>query len=334
MKKNIYKEISKLMLIAGFFLATIQVQAQKCTDTKAVTIVVLGSSSAAGFGPSDPDSAWVNRYTAYLKSKNSQNKVYNLARGGYTTYHVMPDAFNAPAERPEADTLRNITKAFDFKPDAIIINLPSNDVAQRYNNTEILANFDSLFNHAKNNNVLIWITSMQPKKFAGQVQTDQQIELKNAIHEKYKEYALDFWTSIAAEDGTIKAEYDYGDGTHLNDAGHAILESRVEARDLLDAICRKRNPGQYPTFSVEENSKILFNVYPNPAGNHIVISSDQNQMAGEVSIESINGQVLMKQTCEGKTLNIDLSALQMKTGVYLIKINTGSSKHVLKFIKQ
>ncbi|MBN1481412.1 hypothetical protein EH223_03505 [candidate division KSB1 bacterium] len=38
-------------------------------------IVILGSSTAAGTGPSRSDSAWVNRYRRYVKNINSTARV-------------------------------------------------------------------------------------------------------------------------------------------------------------------------------------------------------------------------------------------------------------------
>lgn len=56
-------------------------------------IVVLGSSTAAGTGTTNPDSAWVNRFRNYFVAQDSSFRVINLAVGGYTTYHIMPTGF-------------------------------------------------------------------------------------------------------------------------------------------------------------------------------------------------------------------------------------------------
>ena len=53
-------------------------------------VVVLGSSTAEGFGPSDADSTWVNRLRVALAAADPSLDVLNLAKGGYTTYHVLP----------------------------------------------------------------------------------------------------------------------------------------------------------------------------------------------------------------------------------------------------
>src|SRR5215218_3827288 len=100
---------------------------------KQFRIVILGSSTAFGRGATPIDSSWVNRYTTYVKLKNSQNTVINLAVSGYTTYQVLcPNNFVPPAGRPLPDTMKNITKALSLNPNAIIINLPTNDINYGY----------------------------------------------------------------------------------------------------------------------------------------------------------------------------------------------------------
>jgi len=48
-------------------------------------IVVLGSSTAAGIGPSSIDSSWVNRLNQNLKNLDSTYKIVNLAVGGFSS---------------------------------------------------------------------------------------------------------------------------------------------------------------------------------------------------------------------------------------------------------
>ncbi len=92
---------------------------------KVFNIVVLGSSTAGGGGASPFDSAWVNKFRVYVKSKNTQSQVINLGYAGYNTYHVLnPTGYTPPPGRPSPDNERNITKALSFNPDLIIINLP------------------------------------------------------------------------------------------------------------------------------------------------------------------------------------------------------------------
>jgi hypothetical protein len=47
--------------------------------------------------------------------------------------------------------------------------------------------------------------------------------------------AIDTWTTLAAPDGTWVPEYNANaDGIHPNDAGHAVIASRVIAAVLAD----------------------------------------------------------------------------------------------------
>ncbi len=174
---------------------------------------MIGSSTAAGTGANPPDSAWVNRYRAFLKNINPANEVINLAKGGYQTYHLMPSGCRAPADRPRPDTLRNITKALSLHPDAIILNLPSNDAAAGYEAAEQLANFDTIARSAAKSGVPLWVCTPQPRNFsAGKVVN--QLIVREAVLKRYGGHAIDFWTEVAALDGLIGMAFNSGDGIH------------------------------------------------------------------------------------------------------------------------
>ncbi|MFN8588285.1 MAG: SGNH/GDSL hydrolase family protein [Candidatus Eisenbacteria bacterium] len=143
------------------------------TGDSAKLIVVIGSSTSAGTGASTADSAWVSRYRRYVKSFDPKAIVVNLAVGGYTTYHVMPTGYTPPANRPSPMPRNNITFGLTYKPWAIIVNLPSNDVSSGYSIEEQIANYDTLRARAAAAGVPIWITTSQPRNFATQVQRDQ-----------------------------------------------------------------------------------------------------------------------------------------------------------------
>ena len=65
-----------------------------------IKIVVLGSSTAAGSGPTNIANAWVNQFRHYVQSKNASSEVINLAAGYYTTYHLMPSGTTPAAGNP------------------------------------------------------------------------------------------------------------------------------------------------------------------------------------------------------------------------------------------
>lgn len=228
-------------LLIFFFIQSGFSQNDPCVDAESYHIVVLGSSTGAGAGASHPDSAWVNRYRTFLQNINPENEVTNLAVGGFTTYRIMPDGFVPPAGRPAPNTNQNITRAINLEPDGIIVNLPSNDVSSGFSVAEQLANFDTIVQHAANANIPIWICTTQPKNYPGNaVNIQKQLDVRDSILVKYAPLTLDFWTGLADATDQIDPMFDSGDGTHLNDAGHALLFGRA-AEAYLPAVLFEAN---------------------------------------------------------------------------------------------
>lgn len=215
-----------IMTVGTISPARGQVTSNPCLENYDFKVVILGSSTAAGTGPSHTDSAWVNRYRNALQSINPDNQVINLAVGGYTTYRIMPNNFVTPASRPAVDTLKNITKALSLHPDVIIVNLPSND--RNWPMGEQLANFDSLYRHSWNNGVPMYICTTQPITTSGTYQRN----VRDSILSMFGSNAIEFFTPLATSNNTVDSTY-AADAVHLNDLGHRILFSQVWNKDLL-----------------------------------------------------------------------------------------------------
>jgi len=232
-----------------------------------IKIVVLGSSTAAGTGPTTVDSAWVWKYREYLFQRNTSTQVTNLAVGGYTTYQIMPDDYVSPAGRPSRVLGRNITAAVAASPNAIIINLPSNDAAKNYPVSEQVSNYKIVNDIAKKNNIPLWVATPQPRNFS-QNQINLQLLMIDSTYSLYGDHTIDFWTGIATASGTINGLYDSGDGIHLNNAGHRILVSRVIDKKIFEQVT--------PVTSIAEisPSKLSFTLeqnYPNPFNPETII---------------------------------------------------------------
>lgn len=229
--------IQSIICIVLFSLITSGVHSQSYKwINPPVKIVVLGSSTAAGFGVSSKDSCWVNLYASYLKKINPDNSVVNLAVGGYNTYHIMPDAFIPPRKRRRRDSLSNISRALALDCDGIIVNLPSNDVALGYSIKEQLDNLKSVVREAANDSVPIWICTVQPRNFNRHNQRSEQNELYDSIVKIFPNNVIDFWTKFATPTYGLIEVYDSGDGCHLNDLGHRVLADRVIASSAFDSI--------------------------------------------------------------------------------------------------
>jgi lysophospholipase L1-like esterase len=226
-----------------FILTSILVVFFFCAYSQA-KIVVLGSSTAVGYGalpysPFDNDSGWVNRLRLSF-NKNTMDgvdtTVVNLALGGQTTYHVMPTSFIPPANRPSPDPDRNVTKAISLNPDAIIINLPSNDMAVGFTKSEIMNNFRSLSQIITNAGINAFITTTQPRDFSPNfLMMEYQRDLKDSIQNNFGYFSINFWDDLVGTTppNSIRTEVSYGDGIHINNLGHFLVYQRVAAKNLF-----------------------------------------------------------------------------------------------------
>ncbi len=215
-----------------------------CND--AYKIVVLGSSTSAGTGASPADSSWVRKFTAFAQRNNAEVTIHNLALGGLTSYHVCPTGTIPPAGKPQPDVNRNISAALSLNPDAIIINLPTNDAASAYSLSETQNNFNLIAGTADAAGVPIWVTTSQPRNSLSAAQTNSLIQLKDWVILRFGNKAIDFWTTIANSNGTINATFDAGDGIHLNNYGHHIIFSRAVEERIWDTICLRRGTASLP----------------------------------------------------------------------------------------
>ena len=200
-----------------------------------VTIVVLGSSTAACAGLTDPATCWVNRYAALLE--RSGDHVTNLAVSGYTTFEVLATGTTNPEGRPAVDPAHNITAALALHPDGLIVNLPSNDAATGVPVEQSLANIAVVARAAHDANVAFWVTTSQPRTLDADGMK-RLAEYRDRIEHDYGAHALDFYTPLAAPDGTPMPSLNQGDGIHPNPEGHRLLFEVVRKAELPAAIAR------------------------------------------------------------------------------------------------
>ncbi len=203
-------------------------------------IIVLGSSTAEGVGPKVPHNTWFNRFYAYADSAAPAIRIRNLARGGYTTYHLLPTGTEATLpDRPTPDSTRNITAALERKPKAIIINLPSNDTAAGIPLKEQQQNYERIIGAAEAADTEVWITTTLPRDLDGQGR-QALMHLRNWIFERFGTRAIDIWTGLSTEEGRLAPPYRSGDNLHLNDAAHDLLFQRIRAAEILEYVRARR----------------------------------------------------------------------------------------------
>lgn len=265
-------------------------------------IVVLGSSTAAGQGPSVKDSAWVWMYTEYLNMISTNFQLTNLAVGGFTTYNILPTGYAIPPGigKP-VDPAHNITKALSLHPDALIINLPSNDAANNFPVIDQLANYDTIAKLAASFLVPLWICTPQPKYF-GAAQDQIQLDMVDSTYSIFKDKTIDFWEDMVEEDGSndLKDIYDSGDGTHVNNTGHKVLLERVIDADIPTYISNL--PTNYFTvpeanvaIGYEQGSNGKFNIISDLAW---TVSTDVDWLDLSNTSGSGNGELIVTASSE------------------------------------
>lgn len=197
-------------------------------------VVVVGSSTAAGAGASTYANSWAGQEAAHLATRGVTLR--NLAAGGYTTYQAVPTGRWHPANRPAPDPARNITAALALRPAAVIVNLPTNDIANGFGVSEVRTNLAYIRQAATAAGVPIWITTAQPRNLddAGR---QKLAEITGWTKTTYNVRSLDFWTDLANADGTIRADVSAGDGIHINNVGHERLYQRVAESGIDGQLC-------------------------------------------------------------------------------------------------
>lgn len=307
-----------IVLIASVINAS-RAQTQACSHP--FTLVVLGSSTSAGAGAAPSDSAYVKRFNKYLQdSVNAGCLVINLAVGGYNTRKIQPTWFGGPV-----DTAKNIDKALSLHPDALLINMPSNDAASGFTLSEQKANFLRVRAKADSFNVPVWITTTQPRNLSA-AGRDSLIHMKDWIMATFPDSYIDFWTGIAATDGSILPAYNSGDGVHLNNAGHHILFERVTGSNLVDSMCTDI-PVDTATTSVQPIKQIAAQVY---LQNQKVVIEMPEYKDCFYAIYNLNGIKITNGKLTGSRTLVPLLAQDQ---MYYVRLNKGYMARTFKLSK-
>jgi lysophospholipase L1-like esterase len=232
--------MKKHTLVILFLVGTVSVFAQK-------KIVVMGSSTAAGSGASHPDSSWVGRFQKFYRQNTNpadpDTQVINIAGYGQTSYHQMPTGWVSPvANRPSIDPNHNVTKALSFSPDIVIINLPSNDVANLYwpgsvplyTTSETMNNFRTMDQTIRASGAKVFFTTTQPRN---DIEFEKRQLLRNlvdSIKNTFGNRAIDFYSPLVTTDGQLMLRADLAaDQVHTNDRGHGLLFQQAQARNIF-----------------------------------------------------------------------------------------------------
>lgn len=215
-------------------------------------IVAMGSSTTMGAAATSNDSSWVGRLQAAFRKNTNQADpdtiIYKVGAYGFNTYNVMPTGWVSPiANRPSVDPANNITVAMSYHPDAVIINLPSNDVANLaqpwisppYTLKETMDNFRVLYQFVISSGASCYITTTQPRNDLDATQRQMQKQLEDSIRNNFGYYSINFWDDLVTQDGNNALRDEvrhlgYADSQfHLNNYGHFLLYQKLKLKELF-----------------------------------------------------------------------------------------------------
>jgi len=293
-------------------------------DTTSCHVVVLGSSTAAGTGPTSLDSAWVWLYRDTIFQNDTRFTVTNLARGGFTTYNILPTGSSiATGINQTIDIERNITEALSLNPNAVIINLPSNDAANSYSVEDQLANYDLILEELDVLEIPYWIATPQPRNGFSDDQKQIQLDMRNSTFARFGQFAIDFWNELEDGDSNVDSSFDSGDGVHLNNAGHRLLLERVLQSQIPNFLLDLKNGG-VSTKQIDNHNSLV--VYPNPTTDFIKIQNLEPPFS--VQVYDVNGKLLIQHDRYfSDTLVLPVSGLQF---VKIIKEDEALGRWVVK----
>lgn len=299
-------------------------------------IVVLGSSTAWGNGLPSRDSAWTFRFARYLKSShNAADTVINLAIGGYTTQHIMPDGtppYTSLGNTFYVDMQHNITKALSLNPDAIIINMPTNDEARGFPLAKQTANYLALKQLAAQSNIPLWVTTTQPRGNLGFAAAARLRQMKDTIVAYFGSKSINFYDGLATSTGLIEPAYNSGDDVHFNALGQSILFQRVVAAAIPDSLCAlhtmtgRRAVAAAPGMIKAEVRAVSAGLYPNPAKDYVLLQGITNEVY-KVEVYNVQGALIqIRQKATGNRLDVS----QWRPGIYFIVINNNRRYKLVK----
>ncbi len=184
------------------------------------TVVFAGNSITDGWPSASPD---------FFKDNNFVGR----GIGGQTSLGLL---------------LRFRQDVIDLKPEAVVINIGTNDIAENngpYNHQLTLSSIKSMAELADYNGIKVILSSVLPVKEYGWNKAVTNVPEKiRALNADMKAFAeekgfayIDYYTPMSEPDGALKAAYTR-DGVHPVKAGYTVMEQ--EALKVVSAVLKDK----------------------------------------------------------------------------------------------
>ena len=186
-------------------------------------MIILGSSTANGWGASSHRRSWAGLLASHLDSLCSGKTVTSFTVNGYTTWQFVPKEISRPQGRPAIDPKVSLDQVLARQPSLVILQLNSNDPAMGFLPAETIANhrlfLDSLRAHGIDAIEIGPFPRSLPKGNVSKIRA-----LKDSLTRLVSpEKRVELWDSLARDSVSVQPRFSAGDAVHLNDEGHALI---------------------------------------------------------------------------------------------------------------
>ena len=137
-------------------------------------------------------------------------------------------------------------------------------------------------------------------------------------------WSIDLYLKWSRQDPVSKKEID------RNNAIYGFQHNRnpfIDHPELAEFIWGTRKGEAWSLISAVDEVKINFTLSPNPVQNELNINTDETNLT--YTVYNLNGQTLIQNELNGSRI---IPMDQLKNGMYLLQLKSGSRKTIQKFI--
>lgn len=193
-----------------------------CAET--TNLAVLGSSTAAGTGASQPSRSWVGLLQAW-QIQNKGDSIINLAAPGVLSSSALCPQ-HANSNLPElVSPTRNMDRALKLGATRFILAFPSNDTTNGMPAEQTISNFLNMRQCAQSNDKSrVAVMSSLPRSGLTKQQNATIAQIDTAMQKDFGTCYINVRSAVAdGSNENPRRDLSAGDGVHFNDAGHNVI---------------------------------------------------------------------------------------------------------------
>lgn len=208
-------------------------------------IVVIGSSTAAGFGTTGystsgtNDSSFVTRVLKYYQALGmvAVTTGVNLSQSTTDIFDGQPSWYVPTGSQRPPLAGRNITAALALNPDIVFVSYPTNSY-DFLSVAEVMAGHRRIKATCDSAGVVVFFGTPTPRPPFSPSEEAKLVTIKDSMLLQFPNNVVNFYDVLNDQDSPMnfKPEYSYGDGIHSNDAGHRQLANAVIAANMFSSF--------------------------------------------------------------------------------------------------